>query len=679
MLGGALPTLAAPLAEQAAAIDRPQVGERVTLAEPLRLGRGSIRPAGGTAVHLLTARGERCGLLVAGPAEFSYRVEDRFSVPVARRNLRSASSLQVQASGAGLEIREQLQSAVIWGWEAAGAPPAAAAPADARDSPQPAFPKWAADLLESFTASPPAHELLLARANSGSGLSYALLQGTRERFWLVVDPFESGREILATLWKLPQSHPDSGLVVPMELVSQPIARTWWDPPVAQIVAEHLTLRVDNDRAQHVVITTRARLRAIKAGQRLWRAVLVEQLREGDDVFPVTVKSVTIAGAPADWLHRNSELLVALPRALAAGDTVEVDLVTEGDIARRPNNDNYWVLGTWPWYPQPGSLDGERATVEIQVRAPAPFLPFASGSVVARSESAGFHELRTRFSKPMQRPVVAAGKFHVISDQRGEQKANVAAYAFAKERESRRLLDNFLQAAEFFANLLGEPYPFDELHVLEINTVGFGQAPPGVIFITKEAFNAAGMLRVEGLEDFTVGVNHRYLHEIAHGWWGHVIKWGSLEEQWLSESFAEYTAALAMAAAQGGAKAAERELEGQIKAWRGRAAYIGDNASIYFANHLAGREDRDALDRVYLLYAKGPLVLHALRLELRRQRGSAEEGDRHFFALLRSFIKNFRYQSGATRHLVGILEQMTGEAWQPWFERYVYGAEMPPLG
>jgi hypothetical protein len=28
--------------------------------------------------------------------------------------------------------------------------------------------------------------------------------------------------------------------------------------------------------------------------------------------------------------------------------------------------------------------------------------------------------------------------------------------------------------------------------------------------------------------------------------------------------------------------------------------------------------------------------------------------------------------------VGILEQMTGSAWQPWFERYVYGTEMPPV-
>jgi hypothetical protein len=29
--------------------------------------------------------------------------------------------------------------------------------------------------------------------------------------------------------------------------------------------------------------------------------------------------------------------------------------------------------------------------------------------------------------------------------------------------------------------------------------------------------------------------------------------------------------------------------------------------------------------------------------------------------------------------VGILEQSTGQEWQPWFERYVYGFEMPEIG
>ena len=39
---------------------------------------------------------------------------------------------------------------------------------------------------------------------------------------------------------------------------------------------------------------------------------------------------------------------------------------------------------------------------------------------------------------------------------------------------------------------------------------------------------------------------------------------------------------------------------------------------------------------------------------------------------------FNFAWAGTQHMVGILDQVTGKPWQPWFERYVYGTEMPPL-
>ncbi len=94
-------------------------------------------------------------------------------------------------------------------------------------------------------------------------------------------------------------------------------------------------------------------------------------------------------------------------------------------------------------------------------------------------------------------------------------------------------------------------------------------------------------------------------------------------------------------------------------------------------HLAGDEEADVRDRWNLLYGKGPLVIHGLRQELGRRLGP-EKGDPAFFTLLRSFMTNFAGKRGETRHLVGLLNQMTGSDWQPWFERYVYGTEMPPV-
>ena len=71
---------------------------------------------------------------------------------------------------------------------------------------------------------------------------------------------------------------------------------------------------------------------------------------------------------------------------------------------------------------------------------------------------------------------------------------------------------------------------------------FGQAPPNIIYITQEAFVAR---RDVLTQIYSEGVNARLAHEVAHGWWGHVAKLSSLENQWLSESTADYYGALAM--------------------------------------------------------------------------------------------------------------------------------------
>ena len=226
--------------------------------------------------------------------------------------------------------------------------------------------------------------------------------------------------------------------------------------------------------------------------------------------------------------------------------VTVKVVNEGGLAARYRGDNFWSLGTWPWYPQP-DLNGELATFDLEVKVPIKYTPFASGQVVSEGdEDDAYSVVKTRLDKPMQFPVVAAGKYTVYSDTRDGITCRVATYASRNEKGARRLIDNFFAAADFYQGIFGIPYPFDGFTVIERNNWGFGQAPPGIIFITKEAFDFNPTIDRTS-QFFSQGVNERYLHEIAHAWWGHVIKMDSFEEQWLTESFADYSAALCMEA------------------------------------------------------------------------------------------------------------------------------------
>ncbi len=85
-----------------------------------------------------------------------------------------------------------------------------------------------------------------------------------------------------------------------------------------------------------------------------------------------------------------------------------------------------------------------------------------------------------------------------------------------------------------------------------------------------------------------------------------------------------------------------------------------------------------MDRGNLLYAKGPLVLHAIRAELARIEGDAERGDGKYFVFLRALVRNFTFKPAETRQLPAVLQQMTSTDWRPFFDKYVYGTEMPPL-
>jgi aminopeptidase N len=265
---------------------------------------------------------------------------------------------------------------------------------------------------------------------------------------------------------------------------------------------------------------------------------------------------------------------------------------------------------------------------------------------------------------------------VVEEKEGDRTVRVASYGGGKERASRQLGNNLYAAVDFYQQLFGIDYPFPEVLVLEINAWGFGVAPAGMIFITREAYDPIGHVRNRF---FSEGVNERYVHEVAHGFWGHVSRAASAEEAWLNESFAEYSAALCLQGVLGG-KAGEREFNKLLREWVSLSKQIGDGASLYLAQRLSAKEGDDsaARDYAYLVYARGPLVLHALRQELARRQGGPEQGDRYFFALLRAFLQHVESGWGETRHLVGILNQITGSDWQPGFELNYYGTEAPEV-
>ncbi|HPA51207.1 MAG TPA: M1 family aminopeptidase [Thermoanaerobaculia bacterium] len=388
----------------------------------------------------------------------------------------------------------------------------------------------------------------------------------------------------------------------------------------------------------------------------------------NDLLETRLRALTDGeGRPLPWALGDGELVVALPKALAPGARFTLRLDYEAPYFERAGGDNLWELPIASgWYPQPPFFNASHHTFHAVVRARKPLLPFASGDTVRRSEEDGWNVLETRLERPVPFATVLAGKYTTQESTEDGVTCRVASYGIPKEMSGKMLLSVFHGVRKFYEWLLG-PFPWKEFTIVEINAYGFGQAPPGMMRITKEAFQSS-IFTDEISSLFSHGINQRVAHEIAHAYFGYVVADASPQHQWISEAFSEIASMYAIEKLKG--KAEGKKLAGT---WAGAARHSAKAAPIDLANDLAPKiastwDSSTAIDRAELVYSKGAHLLQTLRLEL---------GDDLFFTVLRSFLRSFEKQRDVTTDdFVALLSFATKKDWKPWFEKYYYGTEMP---
>jgi hypothetical protein len=232
------------------------------------------------------------------------------------------------------------------------------------------------------------------------------------------------------------------------------------------------------------------------------------------------------GTSLPFHHDRGSLLVGLPAPAAVDTPFKLAFEIEGDFLVRPQGDNFWLLeGNWLPLPQ---QTGRSFTMRATVRVKKPFLPFAPGVTKSRRVDGDENVVETEIADPVDFPVVLAGNYRYEEETREGMTVRVASYAMNRPKAFKKLSNLAFSVIKYYEGFLG-PFPFRELNIIEINDYGWGQAPPGTLFITQEAFNP---IMGEANQLFSGGVNHRFAHEIAHQYWGTVVKSPSPEEQWL---------------------------------------------------------------------------------------------------------------------------------------------------
>lgn len=362
-----------------------------------------------------------------------------------------------------------------------------------------------------------------------------------------------------------------------------------------------------------------------------------------------------------FVQSPNMITIELPAAAAPNTPIHLSFEIEGDFLVPPTHGNYWQLGTSAWFPQP-DLNGQMYTWDATVRVKKPWLAFSCGDTVRRWEDGDYAAVETKSDKPIAFGVILGGDYTIERETRDGLTVEVATYG-TKAKFSKALLDMAFPVIKYYQGFLGA-YPYKEFHILEKNEWGYGQAPASIMFITQEAFNQT--IDLEN-QVFSEGVRGRFVHEIAHQWWGCVVKMPSEEEQWITEAFAEACAGLCLQDwPQGHAKS---EYARKVAEWKTESAIAAPKGTIPTCNY--NYDPKDGRERFYartgLLYDKGAWLLYCIRKEL---------GDQQFETFLKSYQDNFKWKFGSTKDVCGLLSVMTKKDWKPWFEKNYWGTGWP---
>lgn len=406
--------------------------------------------------------------------------------------------------------------------------------------------------------------------------------------------------------------------------------------------------------------------------------------ELDTLF--TISEIRLDGevVPADrWSNPEGRVTVEVPAGLAEGATPTLTITYGGQprtAPRAPWNGG-WVWSTaptgepwigtavqlngcdlvWPCidnsHAEPGQLD-MHVTTPGNVSAPGP------GVFTGMTENA---DGTKTWSWSIKTPNIYAGMINV-----GPYEEMTAGYQSRfgntipmhywhlrsdDPAKVERLFGEFSLMLDFFESTIG-PYPFGDSKMGVVETPYLG--------MEHQTINAYGNeYRIDDR-----GYDWLLQHEFAHEWFANQLTNANADHMWLHEGLGTYMQPLYARYLHG-----EQFMQAELK---------GQRMGLANAFPVVSRTDR-SVNAVYGgsegpggdIYNKGSLIAHTLRMTL---------GDEDFYEAIRRLVYgrpdprpgNFAPRLATTQDFNAIVNSVTGEDYDWFFDVYLYNAALPKL-
>ncbi len=353
--------------------------------------------------------------------------------------------------------------------------------------------------------------------------------------------------------------------------------------------------------------------------------------------------------------RGLELSVSFPAPLPEGETTSITVDYGGELETTEGSpvenlklayigpEGSYLLYPARWFPVSGyALDRFSATMTIT--APAGETVLASGAPTQPVRKPGKVTYTYRDPVVSFPGTVVAGAYRKVAGAA----SGLGVSVYLKE-ENRELAESYAEAAQeiltFYSDRFGS-YPFHRLTLVEIEdgTVG-GYAAPGLVALAKRGW--------------TTRVNYNLLgHELAHQWWRCMVSPATLDDRFLEEGLATYSAAML-----------EEELNGQ-------AAFEQTMAKV--AIGALTREDAAPISQAgslrefsaeyqSIVFQKGAMVFHMLRFVI---------GEEAFIQSLRMLARDFVWGSASTADYQGLAEETARQSLMYFFAQWVSSTGVP---
>ena len=421
------------------------------------------------------------------------------------------------------------------------------------------------------------------------------------------------------------------------------------------------------------------------------------------------------------LARNDWIAVALPRGHPAGEVFRLVFTYRGNVIADAGNGVLYVGAHGSWYPNLGP--SPHAIYDLSFDYPAHLTLVATGHLVEDSTSNGYRHSRWLSDGVFPLAGFNLGPYDSRARDLGDVRVEVYATQQAESALERRYLDAQAEAeseAEARSHILGRrapmpplplpplepaaligkvtdsaaetlryfqtlfgPFPYPRLAISQVPG-SFGQGWPELVYLPTLAFLPGLVLSELGLTGESADLENRVTlaHEIAHQWWGNFVGWQTYHDQWLSEGFASYAAALELAQEKDGDRLFRELLRGYRRdlLTRNKQGEAVESAGpIWLGGRLSSSLDPSGYDTI--VYQKASWVIHMLGLLLTDQKTGS---DAPFFRMLRGFVITYHGENPSTEDFVRYAEKYMSPAADldhdhrlDWFFReWVYATGIP---